>query len=198
MARYTGPKDRLSRREGFDLFGKGAKLTRLTVPPGMHGPRGVGKLSLYGKQLREKQKTKRIYGVIERQFKNYVKRASKSSGNSGEALLSFLERRLDNVVFKLGLSLTRMSARQLVSHGHIFVNDKRVNIPSFEIKTGDIITLTPKAQKIPNIIQLLREEKNLPEWLELKGNVGKVLRLPTRDDIIEPIEEHSIIEFYSR
>lgn len=198
MARYTGPKDRLSRREGFDLFGKGAKLTRLTVPPGMHGPRGVGKLSLYGRQLREKQKTKRIYGIIERQFKNYVKRASRSSGNSGEVLLSFLERRLDNVVFRLGLAPTRMSARQLVSHGHIFVDNRRINIPSFEVKKDDIITLTPKAQKMPVIIQTLGEDNNLPEWLGREGNVGKILRLPKRDDIIEPIAEHSIIEFYSR
>lgn len=198
MARYTGPKDRLSRREGFDLFGKGAKLTRLTVPPGIHGPKGVGKISLYGRQLREKQKTKRIYGIVERQFKNYVKKASRSSGNSGEVLLSFLERRLDNVVFRLGLAPTRMSARQVVSHGHVFVNNKRVNIPSFEVKMDDIITLTPKAQKMPVVIQTLGEDNNLPEWLDRKGNVGKILRLPKRDDIIEPIEEHSIIEFYSR
>lgn len=198
MARYTGPKDRLSRREGFDLFGKGAKLTRLTVPPGIHGPKGVGKISLYGRQLREKQKTKRIYGIVERQFKNYVKKASRSSGNSGEVLLSFLERRLDNVVFRLGLAPTRMSARQLVSHSHVFVNNKRVNIPSFEVKMDDIITLTPKAQKMPVVIQTLGEDNNLPEWLDRKGNVGKILRLPKRDDIIEPIEEHSIIEFYSR
>src|SRR3972149_2260831 len=131
MARYTGPKDRLSRREGFDLYGAGAKLTRLTVPPGMHGPRGMGKTSRYGRQLREKQKVKRLYGVLEKQFRKYVDHALKSKGNTGEVLLSLLEKRLDNVVYRLGITPTRSAARQLVSHRHVFVNGKKVNIPSY-------------------------------------------------------------------
>lgn len=198
MARYTGPKDRLSRREGFDLFGRGAKLTRLSVPPGMHGPKGAPKLSGYGRQLREKQKTKRIYGILERQFKNYVEQANRSRGNSGEVLLSLLERRLDNTVFRLAFAPTRSSARQLVSQGHVFVNGRRVKIPSYKVKAGDVITLTPKAQKIPTVYQLISEEKVLPSWLERKGGVGHAIRLPVREDIIEAIDEQTIIEFYSR
>src|SRR3990167_8520771 len=137
MAKYTGPKDRLSRREGFDLFGKGSKLTRLSVFPGVHGPKGLRGQSQYGKQLREKQKVRRLYGVMEAQFRRYVERALKSKGNTGEALLALLERRLDNVVFRLGFTPTRMSARQVVSHGHIFVNGKRLNIPSYQVVVGD-------------------------------------------------------------
>ena len=131
MARYTGPKDRLSRSEGFDLFGKGAKLTRLTVPPGVHGPKGSRRRpSRYRLQLREKQKTRRLYGVLEKQFKGYVGKALKSKGNSGEVLLSLLEQRLDNVVYRLNFAPTRPAARQLVSHRQVFVNGKKVNIPT--------------------------------------------------------------------
>lgn len=198
MARYTGPKDKLSRREGFDLFGAGAKLTRLSVPPGMHGPKGARKLSGYGRQLREKQKVKRLYGVLERQFKNYVNKASKSRANSGEVLLSLLERRLDNVVYRLGFVSSRPFARQIVNHGHVFVNNIKVTVPSYEVKEGDVITLTPSIQKNPNIQQLISEEKVLPEWLERKAAAGQVAKLPTREDIIEPVDESVIIEFYSR
>ncbi len=130
MARYTGPKDRLSRREGFDLFGKGVKFTRLNVPPGMHGPKGTRMLSEYGRQLREKQKAKRLYGILERQFRNYVNEAMKIKGNTGEKLLSLLEKRLDNVVFRLGFAPTRSLARQIVYNRHVLVNGKKVNIPS--------------------------------------------------------------------
>ncbi|MBI4057719.1 30S ribosomal protein S4 [Candidatus Microgenomates bacterium] len=199
MARYTGPKDRLSRREGFDLFGVGNKLTRLAVPPGQHGPRGVSKLSGYGRQLREKQKTKRLYGVLERQFKQYVERASRTKGNSGEVLLSLLERRLDNTVYRLGFAPTRPAARQLVVHGHVFVNGKRSKAPSLEVRTGDVITLSARSQKISPIAQLLSEkDKVIPSWLERKGPTGKIARLPLREDVIEPIEEQTITEFYSR
>lgn len=199
MARYTGPKDRLSRREGFDLFGKGAKLTRLSVPPGQHGPKGTRRVSDFGRQLREKQKTKRLYGVVERQFKRYVKRALAQRGNTGEALLSFLERRLDNVVFRLGFVPTRPAARQLVSHGHVKVNGKRVNIPSFEVDAGDTIEISVQAQKIPTIARLLEEKKpNLPSWLARRAAVGKVKKLPVREDVSEPIAEQDIVEFYSR
>lgn len=199
MARYTGPKDRLSRREGFDLFGKGAKLTRLNVPPGLHGPKGVKRLSQYGKQLREKQKVRRMYGLLERQFKRYVERALKTKGNTGETLLVSLERRLDNMVFRLGFAPTRASARQLVSHRHIFVNGKRVNIPSYQIKPGDTVTLSSKAMKIPVIKKLLEEkDAKYPGWLKRKAAAGQVGRIPKRDDIIEPISEQDIVEYYSR
>lgn len=199
MARYTGPKDKLSRREGFDLFGKGAKLTRLLVPPGQHGPRRVKKLSDFGKQLREKQKTKRIYGILERQFKRYVKKALAQRGNTGEALISLLERRLDNAVYRLGFTLTRPQARQLVSHGHVKVNGKRVNIPSFGVDVGDTIELLQKAAKIPVVSRLLQEkDPSLPGWLERKATFGRVTRLPVREDVVEPIIEQKIVEFYSR
>ena len=199
MARYTGPKDRLSRREGFDLFGKGAKLTRLNVPPGLHGPKGVKRQSQYGKQLREKQKVRRMYGLLERQFKRYVERALKSKGNTGETLLVSLERRLDNMVYRLGFAPTRASARQLVSHRHIFVNGKRVNIPSYQIKPGDTVTLSSKAMKIPVIKKLLEEkDAKYPGWLKRKAAAGQVGRIPNRDDIVEPISEQDIVEYYSR
>lgn len=199
MARYTGPKDRLSRREGFDLFGKGAKLTRLNVPPGLHGPKGVRRQSQYGKQLREKQKVRRMYGLLERQFKRYVDKALKAKGNTGETLLVSLERRLDNMVFRLGFTPTRASARQLVSHRHVFVNGKRVNIPSYQVKPGDTVTLSSKAMKIPVIKKLLEEkDAKYPGWLKRKAAAGQVGRIPNRDDIVEPISEQDIVEYYSR
>src|SRR3989344_2865271 len=198
MARYTGPKDRLSRREGYDLFGKGVKLTRLTVPPGVHGSRGTRKGSQYGRQLREKQKVKRLYGLLERQFKGYVDKALKSKGNTGEALLSMLERRLDNTVFRLGFVPTRPSARQLVSHRHVLVNGKIVNIPSYQMKKGDTLTLSSKSFNIPAVKKTVDEELKIPEWLTRKGPAGKVNSIPKKDDVLEPISEQDIVEFYSR
>lgn len=199
MARYTGPKDRLSRREGFDLFGAGAKLTRLTVPPGVHGPKGLSNQSQYGRQLREKQKVKRFYGVMERQFKKYVVLALKSKGNTGERLLSMLERRLDNVVFRLGFAPSRPSARQLVSHGHVMVLGRKVTIPSYQVKLGDTVSISTKAAAIP-AVKIVVEEKNfkLPTWLEKKAIVGKVRRDPKMEDIQEAINVQDIVEFYSR
>lgn len=199
MARYTGPKDRLSRREGVDLFGKGTKLTRLNVPPGVHGPKGIRTTSEYGKQLREKQKAKRLYGILERQFKKYVAEALKSRGNTGEKLISFLEKRLDNVVYRLGFAPTRMASRQLISHRHVFVDGKRVNIPSFQVKVGQTISLGSKALKIPFVKKCL-EEKNpkVPVWLARKAAFGKVIKEPSREDVVEPVSEHDIVEFYSR
>ena len=199
MARYTGPKDRLSRREGFDLFGKGAKLTRLSVPPGVHGPKGFINRSRFGKQLREKQKVKRIYGVLERQFKKYVQAAVKSKGNTGETLLRLLEKRLDNVVYRLGFVSTRSGARQLVSHGHVLVNGKKVNIPSYQVTSGETVALTPKAVQIPSTKKLLDDkEYKIPAWLERKAVVGRMSRDPKREDILEPVSEQDIVEFYSR
>ncbi len=199
MARYTGPKDRQSRREGFDLFGKGAKLTRLAVPPGVHGPKGARRLSQYGKQLREKQKVKRLYGVLERQFKRYVAEALKSKANTGDKLLSLLERRLDNVVFRLGFAPSRPAARQLVSHKHVLVNGKKVNIPSYQVKTGETIGLTPTAMEIPAVKRLLEiKDFKIPAWLQRKAAVGQVKREPVANDVPEPISIQDIVEFYSR
>lgn len=199
MARYTGPKDRLSRREGFDLYGAGAKLTRLTVPPGVHGPKGVSKQSQYAKQLREKQKVKRLYGLMEKQFRRYINTALKSKGNTGEMLLSLLERRLDNTVFRLGLAPTRPAARQLVSHRHVLIDGKKVNIPSYQVRAGETVTLDAKAMQIPSIKKLLTEQDfKIPAWLKKKGGVGRVERDPRREDITEPISEQDVVEFYSR
>jgi len=199
MARYTGPKDRLSRRESFDLFGKGAKLTRLNIPPGVHGPKGTRGASEYGKQLREKQKVKRIYGILEKQFKKYVSLASKAKGNTGERLLSLLERRLDNVVFRLGFAPTRPAARQLVSHRHVLVDGKKTNIPSYELKVGQTVALGTKGMTVPSTAKLLKEKSvKMPGWLERKAAVGKLVREPRREDITESISEHDIVEFYSR
>lgn len=199
MARYTGPKDRLSRREGIDLFGKGTKLTRINVPPGIHGPRGFRSRSQYGKQLREKQKVKRMYGLLEKQFKNYVQKALKSKGNTGEVLLTLLEMRLDNVVYRLGFAPTRSAARQLVSHKQVSVNVKKVNIPSYQLKVGDTIVLSSKAHRIPYIKKLFEsDDKKVPPWLKKKAAAGKVASLPKREDVTEPISEQDIVEFYSR
>lgn len=199
MARYTGPKDRLSRREGFDLFGKGAKLTRLAVPPGVHGPKGLRSSSQYGRQLREKQKVRRIYGVLERQFRKYVEAALKTRGNTGEKLLSLLERRLDNVVYRLGFTATRPAARQLVSHRHVLVNGKKVNIPSYQTRAGESITLSAKALETPTVKKALGvKEIKIPDWLEKKGPVGLVKKEPKSSDITEPISVQDIVEFYSR
>lgn len=192
MAKYTGPKDRLSRRENFDLFGAGAKLTRLNVPPGVHGPKGVRGISQFGKQLREKQKVKRLYGLMEKQFRRYVEKALKSRGNTGETLLVGLEKRLDNVVFRLGFSPSRPSARQIVSHRHVLVNGKKLNIPSYDTKTGDVISLDSKVHLIE------QKDFTLPGWLERKGPVGRIMRDPKREDIAEPVSEQDIVEFYSR
>jgi len=200
MARYTGPKDRLSRREGMDLFGKGARLTRLNILPGVHGPKGQRRrVTQYGKQLREKQKVKSFYGILEKQFKNYVEKALKSKGQTSDSLFSLLETRLDNTVHRLGFTETRPQARQLVSHKHVLVNGKKVNIPSYRVKVGDTISLSAKAMEIPSVKKLLKEkDQSVPNWLKRKAAVGKVVRLPVREDVPEPFEDADIVEFYSR
>jgi small subunit ribosomal protein S4 len=199
MAKYVGPKDRLSRREGVDIFGAGAKLTRLQVPPGVHGPKGSRGSSQYGKQLREKQKVKRIYGILEKQFRRYVNEAFRMKGNTGEAILISLERRLDNVIFRLGFAPSRPSARQIVSHRHVLVNGKKVNIPSYKLVVGDTVSLDAKASNIPEIKKATEQKDfKIPSWLEKKALVGKVSALPKREDIVEPISEQDIVEFYSR
>jgi len=200
MAKYNGPKDRLSRREGVDLFNKGAKLTRLNVLPGVHGPKGQTKApSQYGRQLREKQKVKRIYGILEKQFRKYVEKALKSKGNTGEALLVLLEKRLDNVVYKLGFATTRPMSRQLVSHRHVLVNSKIVNIPSYQVKAGDVVSLSSKIIEMPLVKKLISDDEyQVPGWLERKVSVGKIVKDPVRSDIVELVSEQDIVEFYSR
>jgi small subunit ribosomal protein S4 len=199
MARYTGPKDRQSRREGFDLYGKGGKLTRLNVPPGMHGPKGTRRMSDYGRQLREKQKVKRMYGLLERQFKRYADQALRTRGNTAEKLFSLLETRLDNVLYRAGFASTRPAARQLVSHKHVMVDGKVVNIPSYKVRPDEQISLDSKAVKIPAVKRLLEDEDYTPpDWLKRKASVVKIARQPTLEDISEPVSVQDIIEFYSR
>lgn len=207
MARYTGPKNRLSRKEGIDLGLKtvgshahASLLKRLKVPPGQHGPKGTRrKISAFGTQLREKQKMRRMYGVLERQFRRYFATARKWKGNTGDMLVQYLERRLDNVVFRMGLAPTRMSARQFVSHGHIMVNGSRVTIPSYLVAVGDVVTLKEKATAIPAIKKMLDEKTYVaPQWMERQGPAGKIVRLPEREDVKEDINTQYIVEYYSR
>jgi small subunit ribosomal protein S4 len=206
MGRFTGSKNKLARREGEDLGLKtaGSKahtslLRRLKIQPGQHGQKRGRKPTDYGKQLREKQKVKRMYGIMEHQFKRYYQEAAKTKGVTGEALLSYLERRLDNVIYRLGFAPTRASARQLVRHGHVLVSDKRVDIPSYKVAIGDVISLKQKSTKIPTIVKMLSEKTHVvPSWLQKKAIAGKITSLPKREDISEGIEEQLIVEFYSR
>src|SRR3989344_4148898 len=193
MARYTGPKNRLSRREGIDLGLKtpgshahGELLKRLKITPGIHGQKRKRKPSDVGIQLREKQKVKRIYGILEKQFKKYFTIATRDRRNTGEALLTILERRLDNVVYRLHLAPTRNSARQFVTHGHIQVNDKKVGIPSYQVSPGDVVSVKPKMLENPLIKKMLEiKDYQLSPWLNRKGPLGKIVRIPKRDDIME-------------
>lgn len=192
MARYTGPKRRLSRREGIALFAKDAKALERkgAVPPGQHGLGRRRRVSEYGLELREKQKAKRFYGILERQFKLYFQKAAKVKGATGLALIRLLETRLDNVVYRLGFAKSRAQARQMVSHGHIMVDGKKVNIPSCQIKIEQTIALLPKLLDNTPI--------TLPGWLDRKATVGKVLRLPQREEMEQAIDEQLIVEYYSR
>jgi len=208
MGRYRGPVCRLCRREGMKLFLKGERcltdkcsLTRRPYLPGQHG-KTKPKLSVYAQQLREKQKVKRIYGILEKQFKNYFRKAQRSKGVTGEILLQFLERRLDSVVYNLGFAVSRRQARQIVRHGHIRVNDHKVDIPSYLVKPGDLIKVVGKESYI-NFIKQNREickDRQIPGWLELNEEKleAKVLRLPLRSDIMLPIKESLIVELYSK
>jgi small subunit ribosomal protein S4 len=201
MARYTGPKNKLSRKIGEDLGLKTNALKvarRLTIRPGQHGARPRRKLSDYGVQLKEKQKIKYIYGILEKQLRLLYVQASKNPTATGAALLSLLERRLDNVVYKLGWASTRAQARQLVSHGHVLVNAKKMNVSSYQVKVSDVISLTVKGTKIPYVTEAIKEEDVRATWLERKGAGAKVVRLPERTDIVEVIEEQLVVEYYSR
>jgi small subunit ribosomal protein S4 len=205
MAKYNGPKWRLSRREGVELFSRRRNcLERRDYAPGQHGIRRT-KLSNYGIQLREKQKVKRFYGVLERQFRRYYEMATRSKGVTGTILLQLLERRLDNVVFQLGFAQTRPQARQIVGHGLVKVNDGKVDIPSYQVKPGDEISVKGQDNIIKYIqtnIQLNHDRSNyvVPAWLSVDEDhlKGKVLRLPVREDINFPISEQLIIELYSK
>lgn len=206
MGKYNGPKNRLARREGMDLGLKtigtkahAALLKRLNVPPGVHGPKGKRKTSEYGLQLREKQKVKRLYGVMERQFRKAFNEARTWKGNTADKLVEFMERRLDNVVYRLGIAPTRTMARQLVSHGHVMVNGEKVSIPSFRVSSEMVVTLKQKSLEIPAVKKQLDDKGyKTPAWLERKGPVGKVIRLPERQDISEDINMQLIVEHYSR
>ena len=203
MARYIGPKTRISRRFGEPIFGPDKVLERRQTPPGQHGANRRRKTSEYGTQLREKQKAKYTYGVLERQFRNLFDKAASTKGITGEVLLQLLEGRLDNVVYRLGFAKTRRDARQLVSHNHFTVNGKRVNIPSYQVKAGDVIEVVESSRSSVKFSKLLGEEAPvvlLPSWLERDKNAlkGTVTKLPVREDIDVPIAEHLIVELYSK
>ena len=207
MARYTGAVCRLCRREGQKLFLKGDRcytdkcaMNSRAFAPGQHG-QGRKKMSEYGTQLREKQKAKRYYGVLESQFHDYFEMANKKAGMTGENLLSILETRLDNVVYRLGFAMSRAEARQLVLHGHFTVNGKKVNIPSYLVKVGDVVELKEGSRSLDKFKGSLEANASrvVPKWLEMdKNNVAKVVAEPAREDIDLPIEEHLIVELYSK
>lgn len=202
MARYTGPSVKQSRRIGIDLGSKtnAVKVARrLTVPPGFHGRKGTKKISDFGIQMKEKQKVKWTYGVLEKQFRKYYDIATKTPAATGQEMLKLLERRLDNVIYRLNFAPTRRAARQIVAHGHVKVNGAKINIPSYLVKVDEVIALDDAAQKIPSSAQLIKDQKYTPPtWLERKAAVGKVVSQPTRDHIDMDINEQLIVEYYSR
>ncbi len=206
MARYLGPKLKLSRREGTDLFLKSGvraidSKCKIDTAPGQHGARR-GRLSDYGVQLREKQKVRRMYGVLEKQFRNYYKEAARLKGNTGENLLQLLEQRLDNVVYRMGFASTRAEARQLVSHKAIMVNGQVVNIPSFNVTAEDVVSVREKAKKQSRIVAALElaDQREKPTWIEVDSNKmeGTFKRIPERTDLSADINEQLIVELYSK
>ena len=209
MARYVGPVCRLCRRETMKLFLKGERcygekcaIDRRNVPPGEHGKGRRAKLLGYGLQLREKQKVKRMYGVLEQQFRRYFEAADRKKGVTGQTLLQLLEQRLDNVVYRLGFATSRPQARQLVRHGHFTVNGKRADIPSYSVRAGDLVAVRSGSIKNPAIIYATEEVKGrgIPEWLELDVEklTGRLTAVPTRDQINLPVQEQLIVELYSK
>lgn len=200
MARYTGSKHKLARREGVNVLDKtSASLQRrLNIPPGQHARKRKKRLSEYGQQLREKQKAKAAYGLLEKQFKKLFRLVESQKSETGELLVAFLETRLDNVVYRLGFSRSRAGARQLVSHGHVFVNEKKVNIPSYQVKAEDIISIDPKSLKNPLVIQAMEEKKEFVPYIKREGALGKLIRMPKKDDLEVPFDTQLIIEYYSR
>jgi small subunit ribosomal protein S4 len=208
MARYKESVCRLCRREGNKLYLKGERcytdkcaVSRRAFPPGQHGQRRT-KVSEYGTQLREKQKARRIYGVLEGQFRNYFQEADRRKGITGENLLQILESRLDNVVYRLGFAMSRAESRLMVGHGHISVNGRRVDIPSFLVRPGDVIAVREKGKKNARIKEVaeIMEGQGTLQWLEVNREnlTGKVLRIPSREEIDIPVQEHLIVELYSR
>jgi small subunit ribosomal protein S4 len=206
MARYTGPTCKLARREGTDLFLKSGlrpleSKCKIDSVPGQHGNRR-GRVSDYGLQLREKQKLRRMYGVLERQFRRYYKEAAGRKGSTGENLLTLLECRLDNVVYRMGFGATRAEARQLVSHKGILVNDQQVNIPSYQLKAGDVVSVREKARKQLRVQAALdmAKEAGFPEWIEVdeKSMTGTFKNPPDRGDILPDINENLVVELYSK
>jgi small subunit ribosomal protein S4 len=209
LARYSDAVCRLCRREGMKLFLKGSKcfsdkcpIEKRNFAPGQHGKDRKAKIVGYGLQLREKQKTKRIYFTQESQFRNYFEKAARSKGVTGEMLLQQLERRLDNVVYRLGFGMSRRQARQLVRHGHVHVDARKVNIPSYEVSVGEEIAIRERSRNLP-ILQLAKEfasHQNSPNWLEIdrENYKGRVLSLPKREDINLPVNEQLIVELYSK
>ncbi|MBW1971357.1 MAG: 30S ribosomal protein S4 [Deltaproteobacteria bacterium] len=208
MARYIGPSCKLCRRENMKLFLKGDRcysdncaFERRSYPPGQHG-RGRAKHSDYGTQLREKQKLKRMYGLLELQFRRYFEKAERMRGVTGENLLILLERRLDNMVYRMGFASSRNEARQLVRHNHFLVNKKKVNIPSYLVKPGDVIEVKEKSRKLKRIQESLEaiERRGVPQWIEVDKEAfrGVVKNLPSRDELTIPIQEQLIVELYSK
>lgn len=209
MSRYRGSVCRLCRRENLKLYLKGDRcysdkcsFDRRSYPPGQHGQRRSGKISDYGLQLREKQKVKRLYGLSEDQFRIFFGRADQKKGVTGTNLLVMLERRLDNVVYRMGFANSRTQARQLVKHDHFLVNGKKVNIPSYQIKTGDVIEVREKSRNVQTIKDSIEAvvRRSLPQWLELDKDAmkGTVKTMPVREDVTTPIQENQIVEFYSK
>ena len=209
MARYIGPVCRLCRREDMKLFLKGERCytdkcgyERRAYAPGQHGQARRRRRSDYGEQLREKQKVKRIYGIAERQFRGYYFRASRMKGVTGDNLIQLLERRLDNAVYRMGFVCDHAEGRQLVRHGHFIINGKRVDIPSYLVRPGDVVEVREKSRKIARINEALEavERRGIPQWIEIEKDAFKatVKALPQRDDVTLPIREHLIIELYSK
>lgn len=209
MSRYRGSVCRLCRRENLKLYLKGDRcysdkcaIDRRTYPPGQHGQRRGGKISDYGGQLREKQKVKRMYGLGEKQFRLFFHRADAGKGITGEALLVMLERRLDNVIYRFGFANSRAQARQLVKHNHFLVNGKKVNIPSYQTRVGDVLEIREKSKNVQAITDAVDAvvRRGMPQWLELdKDNLkGTVKAMPVREDITMPVQESQIVEFYSK
>ena len=201
MSRYTGPSWRVSRRLGMSLSGTGKELARRNYAPGDHGNDRRGRLSEYGMQLREKQKLRYMYGMTERQFRNLFKRAGKiKEGTHGTNFMILLERRLDNMVYRLGLATTRRQARQLVNHGHITVDGKRVEIPSFEVKVGQVISVRDKSKNLDVIKNAVEAVVARPSYVEFDADKleGKLVRLPEREDMNADIDEALIVEFYNK
>jgi small subunit ribosomal protein S4 len=209
MARYIGPVCRLCRREGMKLFLKGERcytekcaIEKRNLPPGQHGKLRKAKLVGYGLQLREKQKVKRIYGVLENQFRRYFEVADRTRGITGETLLQLLERRLDNVIYRLGLATSRAQARQLVRHGHFLINGRKVDVPSYQLKAGDTIGVRSTSAQDATILHAMEEVKGrgIPEWLSFDSGAmtGRINSLPTREQINLPVQEQLIVELYSK